>query len=161
MGYMKYKQILNKTSTNAFHDRGRISKKINRNLSQKRCRNSSKSKNKILIKQKSSSPKIHIIKKSNEIKRKKDMTMKENENIKKILSINKFFRDKTNIYTDDKDKSRKRNKRFSLRKLIRHDKNSEKKSFNKNKNLPYTMIRKLGKGSYAYVYLGKPQFYKY
>jgi hypothetical protein len=152
MGYLKYKQSLNKTSTNAFHERILIPKKINRNLSQKRTRNPSK--HKILVKQKSSSPQIRVPKKSIDIKRKKEMSIKENSNIKKIMSLNKFFREKTNMYTEDREKSRKRNQRFSLRKLIRHDKVGEKKSINRNDNLPYTMIRKLGKGSYAYVYLG-------
>ena len=157
MDYVKYKRNLNRTSTNTFKEFGRISKNIPRNLSQKRCRNSSNGKRNLLMKQKSSSPFIREKRKSSHSRKTKSKPLsilKENKSIKKILSINRFLREKASLGQQDFEKKKRKSNRLSLRKMVRREKSFERRGSCNREDLPYTMIRKLGKGSYAYVYLG-------
>lgn len=157
LGYLKYKQSLNRTSTNTFRDLRRFSKKIPKNLSQKRTPKSSTSTKKLLLKQKSASPQFQKqstrhLQKSPALK---SRAVPESTSIRKILSLNRLSRRPPQNMVRDSEKRRPVNSRLSLRKMIRRGRSSEKLNSSRSKNLPYNMIRKLGKGSYACVYLGR------
>lgn len=109
----------------------------------------------MLKKQKSTSPKLHVKKRSVDARKQGARSPPEqNLNIKKILSLNKFFREKTSLGLEHTNYHKKRNHRLSLKKLVRKERSLTRRPSRGESGLPYTMVRKLGKGSYAYVYLG-------